>query len=395
MESEQPKGHPDEGIRFRDLMGKEEPPSGERPHDGPEGRPSGPDEATPEGLRFTEFKEVSERVNPEMTATEQKKGPGRPGADPSSDEKALKALYERIYEATNAVYQAAAQGGGIDIRPLLSQAESLTKIMLTPEEELTEEEYPKPSFYREVMVSSTASLDWPAHAVHVATLALKIGIGAGYTKETLKNLALAGLVHDVGMMCIPESILESPGRLSAQELSVVQTHPIRGAELIGELGPEYEWLQTVVLQEQERYKGQGYPHGISGREIDEFARIIGMVDTFVAMTQPRPWRPAITPHEAAKELVYVRKDEFDPYFVKLFLKKVSIFPIKSLVRLSNNEIGQILAVHENSPLRPTIEVLQPSRGKHLAEQKVLDLRKRPLLYITGSITEKELADFLQ
>jgi HD-GYP domain-containing protein (c-di-GMP phosphodiesterase class II) len=362
---------------------------------GSEEQRAGQQEGSAEGLRFTELKEVSERVNPERAASEQSKRVASPTEDLSSKEKTIKSFYDKLYNATNVIYQASANGGGINISPLVPLAEALAELLVVPEEEPSGDAPPRPTFYREVMVSTTASLDWPAHGIHVATLAVKIGDGAGYSQETLKNLALAGLVHDVGMMCIPTSILESPGKLTTQERSVVQTHPVKGAEMIGELGPQFEWLQAVILQEHERYKGQGYPNGISGRAIDEFARIIGMVDTFVAMTQPRTWRPAIMPHDAAKELVYVRKDEFDPNFVKLFLKKVSIFPINSLVRLSNNEIGQILNVHEDSPLRPTLEILQPSRGRHLAEHKVLDLKKRPLIYITGSISEKELAEFLQ
>lgn len=395
MEEGEPKGR----LRFRDLIGKEsteQPPtqSSENPGSGEQGeaKPSEPKPGSPpEKLKFTDLSEVSERVKPgampsepqkqkEVTIPEQ----ARQGtSDP-------KVLYDRVYRAASIVYKAAADGGRVDLRPLRPLSEELADNLSQAEPDVVPDARPKATFYRKVMVATEASLDWPAHAIHVATLAAKLGTGLGYTMEALANLAMAGLAHDLGMMLIPKSILETPGPVTSKERSVIQTHPIRAAELIDSLGPEYDWIKTVVLQEHERYQGQGYPHGISGKDIDEFARIIGLVDCFVAMTQPRPWRPPMMPHDAAKELIYVRKDEFDPAFIKVFLKKVSIFPINSLVRLSNNEVAQILAVHEDSPMRPTIEILQPSRGKQLTEPKIMDLRSRPLIYITGSVSDAEL-----
>lgn len=406
MGKKQTKDQPDEKIRFRDLMA-DEMSTGQ--DDSPDDKAREADntaeadelldtnlEDSSEKIWFTELREVDQRVNPETLTKEQKKK-DCPADGITSEAESIKALYDEVYKEVSLIYEDAANSQKINIEPLLPLVEILSQAMAQPEpeEEIASETLPEPTFYREVMVATTASLDWPAHSIHVATLAVKIGAGAGYKNEVLASLAIAGLVHDVGMMRMPLTILENPEPLSSEERAVIQTHPIEGAEIIGQLGPDYEWLQAVVLQEHEQHRGQGYPHGISGREIDEFARIIGMVDAFVAMTQPRPWRPPMTPHEAAKELIYIRKDNFDPKFVKLFLKKVTIFPINSIVRLSNNEIGQILSVHEDLPLRPTIEVLQPNRGKKVIEHKILDLRKRPLLYITGSVSEKELAELAQ
>lgn len=395
MADQRTEGQSEERIRFRDMMSKEEmrgsSEAGEKSALSQEG-----EERSPGGLRLAEIPEIGQTEG-SGTDVSGVQAPANGPGEFDSDDQAIKALYNRIYQATCRVYEDAANRGAIDIAPMLPMAEALVETLTQPEphQEDSEEQVPPPTFYREVMVATTASLDWPAHALHVATLAVKIGMGAGYSEEALKRLALAALVHDVGMVRMPSAILESSGKLTPQERSVIHTHPDQAAEIVDGLGEEYGWLKRVVEQEHERYRGQGYPHGLSGKEIDEFARIIGMVDTFVAMTQPRPWRPPLTPHEAAKELVYVRKDEFDPTFVKLFLKKISIFPLKSLVRLSNNEIGQVVVVHEDSPLRPTLLILQPPRHQQMAEEKVLDLRKRPLLYITGSVAEKDLAEFLQ
>ncbi|MDA2932464.1 HD domain-containing protein, partial [Nitrospinae bacterium AH-259-F20] len=353
-------------------------------------------ETAPGEVRFTELLEATEREKepappgPEVAVIEE---PPLPSEEEPEEEP--KVLYEKIYEGTSTLYRAAAEGDGLMIAPMHPLAELLADSVTRPEEEIGDDGPLPPSLYRDIMVTPSPSLDWVAHAIQVATVALKFGAGLGYSHDELTKLALAGLLHDVGMMTIDPSVLDNPGSLSSDQRSAVQKHPERGAELLAEAGAEFEWLQKVALQEHERFQGQGYPHHISGKEIDEYAQIIGLVDTFVAMTQPRPWRPAITPHEAAKEIVYIHKGEFNPRFIKLFLQNVTIFPINSLVKLNNNVIGRVIAVHKDMPLRPTIEILYAPHEKHMAEHSVLDLRNHPLLHIIEPVTDEELGNRLK
>lgn len=350
---------------------------------------------TPPGVvRLTELWDAAEREKaieptppePEIAAREEPSLPS--GEDP-------KVLYEKIYEGTNTIYRAAAEGDRLLVTPVQPLAELLVDSVTRPKEEAPEDAPLPPSLFRDVMATPSLSLDWVAHAIQVASLATKLGQGFGYSKDELKNLALAGLVHNVGMMTLDPSILDRQGPLSSDERSAVQKHPERGAALIAEAGSEYDWLQKVALQEHERYGGQGYPNQVSGKDIDEYAQIIGLADTYVAMTQPRPWRPPITPHEVAKEVVYIRKEEFNPRFIKLFLQNVTIFPINSLVILNSHTIGRVVAVHEDAPLRPTIEILYASHERPSAGSNLLDLRNHPLLYIIGPTTDKELAKRLE
>jgi HD-GYP domain-containing protein (c-di-GMP phosphodiesterase class II) len=351
-------------------------------------------ETPPGEVRLTELWEAAERDKPdEPTPPEPVEVVAEEPPLPAEEESRV--LYDKIYDGTSTIYRAAAEGDRLVIAPAQSLAELLADSITRPEEEKAEEATPRPSLYRDLMVTPGPSLDWVAHAIKVAALASKLGVGLGCSKDELINLALAGLLHDVGMMTVDPSILDNPGRLSSGQRSTVQKHPERGAELLAETGAEFEWLRTVALQEHERFRGQGYPNQVSGKDIDEYAQVIGLIDTYVAMTQPRPWRPPITPHEAAKEIVYICKDEFDPRFIKLFLQKVTIFPLNSLVKLNNQTIGRVLAIHEDSPLRPTIEILSTPHEGLLAESKAFDLRNHPLLYIIGPVTDKELGKHLK
>lgn len=395
MVMENPENKTKERVRFRDLpmIGAPfEEPEEDLPSPKPQTKKQSisytdivplPEEPPPEKLRFTELRELPERVKPEV--------------DFIPDEEEPKVLYEGFYKVTNSIYQGVADGSIFNFTPLLPVAEELVTSVMRPEEAVAEREEPLlPSFYREVISSIPEHLDWAAHAIHVATLSVKLGDGFGYSKEELAKLALAGLLHGVGMMTIPRSLLEEEGPLSSEQRSLIESHPIRGAELLSGAGPKLELLQTVLLQEHERHQGQGYPNKLSGKDIHEFARFIGLIDTFVSMTHPRPWRPARSPHEAAKEIVYIRKDEFDPRLLKLFINRVSIFPLGSLVKLTTNEIGQVVVVHEDEPLRPTVKILQDHNGEPLSKDQVLDLRrKNHLIAITGSASDEELAQPLK
>ena len=131
------------------------------------------------------------------------------------------------------------------------------------------------------------------------------------------------------MMRIPHSLLEKTGPLSSEDRTLIESHPVLGAELLYDLDKEFDWLQKVLLQEHERHGGQGYPNKLSGKHIHLYARIIGMADTFISRTHPRPWRSARSPHEAAKEIGFVLRDEFDLQLIKLFFQRVTVFPLNS------------------------------------------------------------------
>ncbi len=300
------------------------------------------------------------------------------------------ALYDIACEITSGIYQSATNGASFDISPLLSVAESLSVSIIRSEGAETDGNLPSSSIYSEVISSAIEPGDWASQAVHVATLSVNLAIGLGYSKEELEKLALAALLHGVGMMRIPRSVLEKAGHISSEDRRLIESHPVLGAELLLGLGNEFDWLEKVVLQEHERHGGQGYPNKLSGKHIHPYARIIGMADTFVSMTHPRPWRSARSPHEAAKEIGFVLRDEFDLQLIKLFLQRVTVFPLNSLVKLNNGSIGKVVATNMDSPLRPWVDVLLGPYGEPSLESKPLDLRKNLILHVVGTVSDEGL-----
>ncbi len=227
-------------------------------------------------------------------------------------------------------------------------------------------------------------LDLPRHLLNVAILAVKIGQGIGYGEAELARLALAAALHDVGMTSIPRPILEKPGALSPEELALIRQHPEQGFRMLQVLGPPFEWVATVALQHHEREDGSGYPQGLTGEQIHEYAKIVGLADVYESLSHTRLCHGRGRPFdvvERIREIVRRNRHTFPPRMLKGLLEGVSPFPVGSLVRLNSLEIARVVANNPASPLRPVVEVITGPKGERLAAARRVDLAQNALLYI--------------
>ncbi len=159
------------------------------------------------------------------------------------------------------------------------------------------------------------------HSDDVADYALALAESLGLSRESQRNLRLAGLLHDIGNIAIPARILCKPTRLAADELEIVKGHSALGDTIIASL-PESEQVRAAVLAHHERYDGTGYPQGLVADDIPLLGRILAVADAFVAMTETRPYRPARTVAEAIAELRAGAGAQFDPALVEPFIRCV-------------------------------------------------------------------------
>jgi len=228
------------------------------------------------------------------------------------------------------------------------------------------------------------------HYVNVCVYAIKIGLRLKYPKPKLMELAVAALLHDIGMATIPKGIIDKKGILNHGEMDIVRKIPLEGHKIILKLGGEYTWLAEVALQVHEREQGQGYPRSLEGDEIHEYAKLIGVVDVYEALTHERPHRKKFLPYDAVREMVQKQRDLFDHKILKALLAELSMFPPYSYVKLNSNVIGIVIETHESQPIRPTIQVLYDSQGKRLSTKKAIKLSESPLLHITECLYEEDL-----
>lgn len=133
------------------------------------------------------------------------------------------------------------------------------------------------------------------NAVNVAIVSVKIGEALRYEPEKLEQIALAGLLHDLGMFVLPDSLLYAASALTEEEVRIMREHPQHGSRLVEEVGASYSCVGRVILQEHERMDGSGYPGRLTGDHIDEMALIIGLADVFDALMNSRPYRRGRSP----------------------------------------------------------------------------------------------------
>ena len=225
------------------------------------------------------------------------------------------------------------------------------------------------------------------HQARVAVMATRIGANSGADRARLLVLGMAGALIDVGLWQMPEAILRRSDALAGDELAAFRSHPRVSAETIRRWGPPSERIVQAVLEHHEREQGQGFPQGLTGAAVDPDAKILGLADLYSGLTVPATARPRLRPHEAVREIVKSRHESFPTALVKALLSEISVFPPGTVVRLNTEEIGRVVAVNRNHPLRPRVEIMADSKGHRLPAPKIVDLSEAPFLYITGPVTE--------
>jgi len=140
------------------------------------------------------------------------------------------------------------------------------------------------------------------HTRRVALRAVQVGEQLGLSGNRLRQLAIGGLVHDIGKLSVPDAILKKPGALDEEEYAIVQRHPERGNKLLAELGGFSPAVRELVLNHHERLDGKGYPRGLSGEQLDLDTRILTVCDVYDALISKRVYRDAWS-HDEAMELL--------------------------------------------------------------------------------------------
>lgn len=158
------------------------------------------------------------------------------------------------------------------------------------------------------------------HSKRLSRLAVLVGRQMGLGHDECRVLAWAGLLHDIGKLAVPDAVLRKPGRLSAAERRLVQSHPERGAQIVAPLRVLGSAVAPLIIAHHERVDGTGYPHGIAGDEIPLGARILAVADSYDAIIGERAYRPGRSHAEALAELRRCAGTQFDPAVVEAFVR---------------------------------------------------------------------------
>jgi hypothetical protein len=236
--------------------------------------------------------------------------------------------------------------------------------------------------------NAKAGFEMAKNSVDTAILSVIVGIELGFSNTENQELAVAALLHDAGMLRLPEAIIKKEGRLSDKELAIVQSHVLHSFNIMKKELMYPVNVCQIALEHHEHWDGKGYPRGLSGNDIDDRSLILAISDAFVAMMSKKAYRNMMTAYQAMKTLLSENGLCFSPEILKLFVRIIGIYPIGSGVLLSDNSIARIVNVNAESPLRPVIEVIVDENGDTVEKDGKIDLFTNKKLFITCAIDIK-------
>lgn len=212
------------------------------------------------------------------------------------------------------------------------------------------------------------------HSVNVSVLSLALAEALGVPREDLNHIGMAGLLHDIGKIKTSKDIIHKPGKLDQEEWEKMRQHPIESKEIISKMEGISELTMKIVYEHHTHFDQKGYPELPDGHQAHTYSQLVGLADTYDAMTTLRPYQAPFMPKEALdlmeKKLV---GNSINPEYFQTFVKMLGIYPVGTLVRLDTNEIAVVTEVIGGNYLFPRVKVVSDPSGKKLPEPLELDL----------------------
>ena len=212
------------------------------------------------------------------------------------------------------------------------------------------------------------------HSVAVCALMIALARQFGLSEEQVREAGMAGLLHEIGKMAIPDAILNKPGKLTDAEFGTMRRHPEAGSKMLRDIQQVSALVLDVCLHRHEKFDGTGYPHRLAGEQISLFARMGAVCDVYDAITSDRPYKRGWDPAESIRKMAEW-KGHFDEKVFQAFVKSVGIYPVGALVRLESGRLGVVMEQHEKSLLTPRIKVFFSARSKVPIPPEIIDLAK--------------------
>jgi HD-GYP domain-containing protein (c-di-GMP phosphodiesterase class II) len=223
------------------------------------------------------------------------------------------------------------------------------------------------------------------HSVKATFYTMLIAYALDFSKPRALELAFSSLIADCGMAKVPSNISEKKGTLTESEYKIVQKHTVTAYQYLTKVMKLRHNQAVVSLQHHENYDGTGYPSKINKTEIDEITCIYSLADNFSALISDRPWRKKFLPYDAMKTMISVTMNKFDLNILRIFLNKISIYPVGSFVELSDGSIAKVLEANNTKMLRPSIYTVKDSSGNPPLSEQYFNLALENDITITKAV----------
>ncbi|MGZ4957951.1 MAG: HD-GYP domain-containing protein [Methylomonas sp.] len=210
------------------------------------------------------------------------------------------------------------------------------------------------------------------HSMNVCIYAIALGRQINLPVEELNNIGICGMLHDMGKLLVPTEILNKHGRLDPEEMPIMQSHTVKGWNLLLKTSGIYAGAVDVAHMHHERLDGSGYPRKLTAEQITPYARIVTIVDMYDAVSSDRVYQKGRPHLEAIKILTEAAGTQLDPGLTMKFIECLGIYPAGSLVEMAGGEVALVLEVNPKAKLKPRVLIVQEKPNKPCAEH-IVDL----------------------
>jgi HD-GYP domain-containing protein (c-di-GMP phosphodiesterase class II) len=204
---------------------------------------------------------------------------------------------------------------------------------------------------------------------------IALGRQLGLNESMLTQAGIAGLLHDIGKVFIPDELLNKAGKLTDEEFNIVKMHPQKGWELLKKTSDVSDCVLDVCRHHHERIDGMGYPDKLSGEALTLFARMGAVCDVYDAITSNRCYKKGWEPAESIRKMAEWRNGHFDEVIFHAFVKTVGIYPTGTLLKLKSGRLGVVTDQTKNSLVKPIVTVFFSIRSNAHILQEIIDLSK--------------------
>jgi HD-GYP domain-containing protein (c-di-GMP phosphodiesterase class II) len=222
------------------------------------------------------------------------------------------------------------------------------------------------------------------HSIECGIIGSFIASSLNYTQREISSFSLAMMIHDTGVLSIPETIVNKPAKLTQEEALMIKGHPIEGWNKIKQIPGVDPITLMIAIGHHITADGTGYPDTVDFNDLPPLVHLASIIDHFEALTSERPFRPAFALHDAIK-VILSQRDKYHPAAIENFISVVGIFPISTFVQLSSGEIGVVTRNNQDNLFLPEVKLVLDPAGKQYSKEILVNLSTDTYRYIVSAL----------
>lgn len=326
----------------------------------------------------TKESSVDERVKARIIAQQEQSGVASPSASLEDERRKATEIHSEALNLINDVMEKVKAGTEINVKEVENVAEDIVQSVYRNENALA-------------CMSRIRDKDayLMEHSLNVGILMSILGKSMGYSHEDIRKLAVGGMLHDVGKIQVPDSVLHKPGKLEAMEWDEMKRHVTYGEAYLSTLAIDPDVIM-VCAQHHERLDGTGYPLGLNEKDISLFGRIAAVCDVYDAITADRVYHQGMTPSVAMKKLVEWSDYHLDRKLVYQFIRAMSIYPVGTLVELNSEQLAIVVEPNRIQQAQPVVRSIYSTKHQRFTEVSDINLANENDIEILRAIDPARL-----